>query len=187
MARPLSEVKRNAILDAALEAVSELGLSAPTAKIARMAGIGDGTLFVYFSTKEHLFNQLYLCIKSEFRDMVSIDLTGSVESELRHFWHAYIDWGMTSPKKYRVARYLNSWDKLLDETRVASWEMFEDFRYIVRAGIVQNVVRPQPEEFIGQLIDSIADMVINHCQDSPQEAPVWRRLGWQAFWQAVRA
>ncbi|TCL03264.1 TetR/AcrR family transcriptional regulator [Sodalis ligni] len=186
MAKPLSEEKRRALLDAALVAVSELGLSAPTARIAKLAGVGDGTLFVYFSTKEHLFNHLYLYIKSDFRRAANVDPGGAVETELKNFWSAYIDWGMKCPEKYRVARYLNSWDKLLDETRVSSWELFSDFRHLVRAGVEQKILRHQPEEFIGQLIDSIANMVLEHCQGQPQETTEWRSLGWQAFWNSVR-
>ena len=45
MARPLSEDKRTAIIEAATEAVAVLGVSSPTAKIARGAGVAEGTLF----------------------------------------------------------------------------------------------------------------------------------------------
>ena len=44
MARPLSEDKRTAILDAATEVVAMLGVSAQTAKIAKGAGVAEGTL-----------------------------------------------------------------------------------------------------------------------------------------------
>jgi DNA-binding transcriptional regulator YbjK len=39
MARPLSEEKRTAILEATAEVVAMLGVSAPTAKIAKEAGV----------------------------------------------------------------------------------------------------------------------------------------------------
>jgi hypothetical protein len=39
MARPRSEDKRNAILDAAIQVIAVEGVSAPTAKIAKMAGV----------------------------------------------------------------------------------------------------------------------------------------------------
>ncbi len=68
MARPLSEGKRTAILEAATEAVAVLGLSAPTAKIASGAGVAEGTLFTYFANKDELLNQLYLELKMDIRD-----------------------------------------------------------------------------------------------------------------------
>ena len=49
MARPRSEDKRTAILEAATEVVAELGIGAPTAKVAKGAGVAEGTLFTYFA------------------------------------------------------------------------------------------------------------------------------------------
>src|SRR5579864_320739 len=68
MARPRSEDKRNAILAAAAQVIAEQGIGAPTARIARLAGVAEGTLFTYFDTKDELLNQLYLEIKAELRE-----------------------------------------------------------------------------------------------------------------------
>ena len=68
MARPLSEDKRTAILEAATEVVAMLGVSAPTAKIAKGAGVAEGTLFTYFANKDELLNRLYLELKTDLRD-----------------------------------------------------------------------------------------------------------------------
>ena len=63
-----SEDKRTAILEAATEVVAMLGLSAPTAKIAKGAGVAEGTLFTYFANKDELLNRLYLELKMDLRD-----------------------------------------------------------------------------------------------------------------------
>jgi AcrR family transcriptional regulator len=65
MPRPKSDKKRNAILKAATGIIVTQGLSAPTAGIAKEAGIANGSLFTYFETKADLFNQLYLELKIE--------------------------------------------------------------------------------------------------------------------------
>jgi AcrR family transcriptional regulator len=60
VARPKSEDKRNAILDAATDLFAERGLAAaPTAEISRRADVAEGTLFTYFETKDDLINSLY--------------------------------------------------------------------------------------------------------------------------------
>ena len=58
MARPRSEDKRSATVspDAAAQVVAEYGVSAPTAKISKVAGVAEGTLFTYFATKDELLN-----------------------------------------------------------------------------------------------------------------------------------
>ena len=55
MARLRSSEKRRAILQAAVYEIAEAGLGAPTSKIARRAGVAEGTLFIYFPNKEELF------------------------------------------------------------------------------------------------------------------------------------
>ena len=52
MARARSPEKRGAILEAAVHEIAEEGLGAPTAKIARRAGVAAGTLFTYFETRK---------------------------------------------------------------------------------------------------------------------------------------
>jgi AcrR family transcriptional regulator len=65
MARIKSPEKRSAILQAAVREIAEAGLGAPTAKIARRAGLAAGTLFTYFANKEKLLNELYFELKIE--------------------------------------------------------------------------------------------------------------------------
>jgi AcrR family transcriptional regulator len=65
MARIKSPEKRSAIIQAAVREIAEVGLGAPTAKIARRAGLAAGALFTYFANKEKLLNELYLELKIE--------------------------------------------------------------------------------------------------------------------------
>ncbi len=97
MARPLkAKTSGRRFLAAATEAVAGLGvMQAPTAKIAKGAGVAEGTLFTYFATKDELLNGLYLELKMDLRDAV---ITGypagkSLFDRSRHFWDRYIGWG----------------------------------------------------------------------------------------------
>lgn len=58
MARPKSEDKKQALLDAATTAFAQSGIAASTALIARKAGVAEGTLFRYFATKDDLLNSI---------------------------------------------------------------------------------------------------------------------------------
>lgn len=64
MARPKSEDKKLALLEAATTAFAQSGVAASTAVIARNAGVAEGTLFRYFATKDDLINELYLFFKT---------------------------------------------------------------------------------------------------------------------------
>ena len=66
MSRPKSDEKRSAILEAATRIIVTQGLSAPTAGIAKEAGVPRmGRFSLTSKTKTDLFNQLYLELKIE--------------------------------------------------------------------------------------------------------------------------
>jgi AcrR family transcriptional regulator len=119
MARPRSEDKRAAILEAAAEAVAVLGVSAPTAKIAKGAGVAEGTLFTYFATKDELLNQLYLEIKTDLRDaiMAGYPSGGSLIDRSRHVWDRYLGWGSAHPLERKAVRQLAVSDRITEESR----------------------------------------------------------------------
>ena len=94
MARPKSEDKRNAILDAATRLFAERGLTAaPTSEISKQAGVAEGTLFTYFMTKDDLINALYREIKLELADAMMSDFPRrkNVRTRLQHGWDCYVN------------------------------------------------------------------------------------------------
>ena len=119
MARPLSEDKRTAILEAATEVVATLGLSAPTAKIAKGAGVAEGTLFTYFANKDELLNRLYLELKMDIRDamMTGYPAGKSLIDRNRHVWDRYIGWGLAHPLKRRAMRQLVVSDRITEGSK----------------------------------------------------------------------
>ncbi|ETE51884.1 HTH-type transcriptional repressor Bm3R1 [Salmonella enterica subsp. enterica serovar Infantis str. 119944] len=64
MARPKSEDKKQALLEAATQAIAQSGIAASTAVIARNAGVAEGTLFRYFATKDELINHVVFAFKA---------------------------------------------------------------------------------------------------------------------------
>src|SRR5258707_6261600 len=113
MARSKSPEKRNAILQAAVREIAEAGLGAPTAKIARRAGLAAGTLFTYFANKEKLLNELYLELKIEVYRRVDTNFPrkANLERRARHVWSCHLELGVEVPdetegsarcKRYRL-------------------------------------------------------------------------------------
>jgi len=109
MARPRSEDKRNAILDAATRVIAVEGVSAPTAKIAKLARVAEGTLFTYFSNKDELLNELYLELKTQLRQTMAAEalkVTKSLKATALHVWTHYVNWGVANPDKRKVLAQL---------------------------------------------------------------------------------
>ena len=71
MARP-KEHKPETILAAALSLFRSEGVNVSTARIAKQAGVSNGTLFNYFPTKQALIDALYVSIKTELAAAVEL-------------------------------------------------------------------------------------------------------------------
>src|ERR1700741_1765587 len=129
MARPLSEDKRTAILEAATEVVAVLGVSAPTAKIAKGAGVAEGTLFTYFANKDELLNRLYLELKMDLRDamMTGYPAGNSLIDRNRHVWDRFIGWGSAHPLKRRALRQLVVSDRITEQSKKLVGNAFGEF------------------------------------------------------------
>src|ERR1700753_709531 len=108
MARPRSADRRNAILSAAARVIAAQGLGAPTAAIAKQAGVSNGSLFGYFDTKATLLNELYIVLKTEMGAAAAGELpaTSDLREQVRHMWNQWLSWATSFPEKRRALAQL---------------------------------------------------------------------------------
>src|ERR1700726_2010568 len=172
MARPLSEEKRTAILEATAEVVAMLGVSAPTAKIAKEAGVAEGTLFTYFVNKDELLNQLYLELKTDLRDAIVAGYPsgGSLIDRSRHFWDRYIGWGSAHPLKRRAVRQLAVSDRITEETKKLAGDAFAEVNGMMREWAAGGAMPRQPPAFVSAIMSAIADTTMDFIAREPARA-----------------
>src|ERR1700687_4896030 len=146
MARPLSEEKRTAILEATAEVVAMLGVSAPTAKIAKEAGVAEGTLFTYFANKDELLNRLYLELKMDLRDamMTGYPAGKSLIVRNRHGVDRVMCWGSAHSLKRRAMRQLAVSDRITEKSRKLVSDAFGEFDDMMRECAAGGAMRHQP-------------------------------------------
>ncbi len=187
MARPLSEDKRTAILEAATDLVALLGVSAPTAKIAKGAGVAEGTLFTYFANKDELLNQLYLELKMDIRDaMIAGYPSGeSLRDRMRHVWVRYVGWGSAHPLKRRAVRQLAVSDRITEETKKLLGDAFGEVNDMMRECASGGAMRHQPPSFVSAIMSAIADTTMDFIVREPAHAKRYTKAGFDAFWNAV--
>jgi AcrR family transcriptional regulator len=187
MARPRSEDKRTAIFDAATEVVAVHGVAAPTAAIARGAGVAEGTLFTYFATKDVLLNQLYLRIKTRLRDAMMADYPSGKGLPLRcrHVWERYIGWGSAHPLERKAARQLAVSDRITEESRRVVADLFGEFNTMMRECMASGPLKDQPTAFASALLSAIAETTMEFIAREPKRARQYTGAGFEAFWKAV--
>ncbi len=209
MARPKSEDKRNAILDAATRLFAERGLAAaPTSEISKRAGVAEGTLFTYFKTKDDLINALYREIKLELDFKTKDDLINAlyreikleladammsdfprkmnVRARLRHVWDRYVKWGIANPKQRKVLAQLQVSEVLTNESRDAGSAPFVEFQIMIRHAIEQRIFRNDlPVELISKSLAALVEATIDLTVSNPSKANKYRDSGFQMFWAGV--
>lgn len=104
--------KKDKIFKAAIRLFSENGFhGTPTSKIAKEAGVANGTLFHHFNSKEQLINELYIDLKTELVNVSFEDLskTQDLEVNLKHIWVSNINWAMDNKDKVIfLQQFINS-------------------------------------------------------------------------------
>ena len=189
MARPRSEGKRNAILEAATRLFAERGLTdAPTSEISKQAGVAEGTLFTYFKTKDDLINALYRELKLELADAMMSDFPRkkNVRTRLRHVWDRYLNWGIANPKQRKVLAQLTVSEVLTKESKDAGGAPFVEFQTMIRDAIEQRVFRNDlPAELISRSLATLAEATIDLTVSKPSKADKYRDSGFQMFWAGI--
>jgi AcrR family transcriptional regulator len=187
MARPLSDDKRTAILEAATEVVALLGVSAPTAKIAKGAGVAGGTLFIYFANKDDLLNQLYVELKMNLRDamMTGYPTGKSLIDRNRHVWNCFIGWGSAHPLKRRAMRQLAVSDRITEENKKLVGDAFGEVDDIMRECAAGGAMRCQPPSFVSAIMSAIGDTTMDFIAREPAQAKRHTKAGFDAFWKGV--
>lgn len=187
MARPRSEDKRNAILDAATTVFAAQGINAPTASIARAAGVAEGTLFTYFDSKDTLLNALYLELKAGMREAM---ITGyprraSLRERAAHVWGAYVGWGVSFPAARKVMAQLAVSDRVTGETRTAGSGPFGDIQGMLREAMAKGALKDLDPDFVGTLLTAMAETTMDFITREPARAEHYRSAGFEAFWNAI--
>jgi AcrR family transcriptional regulator len=189
VARPKSEDKRNAILDAATRVFAERGLSAaPTSEISKQAGVAEGTLFTYFKTKDDLINALYREIKIELADamMSGFPRKKSVRTRLRHVWDSYVNWGVTNPEQRKVLAQLQVSETLSKESIEAGGAPFVEIQNMTRDAIEHHILRGDlPIELISKMLGALAEATMDLIVLKPAMANKYRNGGFEAYWSGI--
>jgi len=187
VARPKSDDKRDALLAAAACVIAAQGLSAPTAVIAREAGVSNGSLFTYFETKAELFNQLYLTLKTA---MAAATLEGlpakaPLREQFARAWSNWMRWGASNPGKCGrspCSTCLMTSRRGPAPPRMRRWRRSADMVERARA---DGPLRDAPMGFVVALMNSLAEATMDYMVTDPAHADQHCRAGFDAMWRML--
>ena len=187
MARPKSENRRNAIMRAATQVIVAQGLSAPTALIAREAGISNGSLFTYFDTKAELFNQLYLELKTEMAEasLAGLAAEGASREQMFRVWSNWMHWASANPQKRAVLAQLAVSEDMTPATREAGHRAMGGLAGLLERVRAGGPMRDAPMGFVVAIMNGVAEATIDFMAQEPVRAEVHCQAGFDAMWRII--
>jgi AcrR family transcriptional regulator len=174
-------------MSAAIRVIAAQGLGAPTAMIAKEAGVSNGSLFTYFETKADLLNQLYVELKAEIAAAAldGLPADDNIRQQMLHMWLRWLRWATSCPEKRRTLAHLDvSADITLESHQIASR---------TGAGIVKLLERSRengpmsdaPLRFVAALMSALADTTIDFMIRNPANADKHAMAAFEALWRIV--
>ena len=159
--------KKDLILEAALDLFTANGFhGTPTSKIAKEAGVANGTLFHYFASKEILIKELFFLIKGEMATagMQGLATNASVKDCFKHLFLHAIYWGIEHPKahKYMLQFKSSPYISLINEEEME--EQTKIFSQLIDKGINEKTLKPLEHSYIFMLTGGIITGLHNYLE-----------------------
>jgi AcrR family transcriptional regulator len=172
---------------AATRVIAAQGLGAPTAMIAKEAGVSNGSLFTYFETKADLLNQLYIELKTE---MAVAALTGlpvgrGIREQTLHMWTQWLAWATAHPEKRRALAHLSISDEITAENLELGHQTMAGVARLMERGRESGPMRDAPLTFVVALMNGIADATIDFMIRDPAQAKRHSQAAFDALWRMV--
>ncbi len=157
------ELKRQAILEAALELFVERGFHGTAVPaVAEKAGVGAGTIYRYFASKEALVNELFREQKEALTRHVLDGFPADAPAREQHraFWERMSDFARTRPRAFAFLE-LHSHRDYLDKDSLAAEQKIIDFgtRFFVSAQSRGEVNPGSPMLIMSMVFGAFVGMV----------------------------
>ena len=186
MARPKSEDKRRAILEAAVELFADRGIGhAPTSAISSSAGVAEGTLFTYFKTKDDLINELFGELRKEIdRELLGYPFSADARTRLRFVWDRYLNLALKHPKRLKVLRQLRVSGRLLKDAEAPNMTIRELLR-TTREAAELGGVSDASAEYLVLMFRAQAEATVEFIGAHPGLELESREIGFGLVWRGL--
>jgi AcrR family transcriptional regulator len=189
--KPKDEKKLEAVIATTCRLATERGLFGLTlTQIAKAAGIGTSTLYVYFADKEALFNEVYRQAKREALAFYSADIdpTLPLKRRVRGVWNRMLDHRL---KRFDQVTFMEQFvgsSFMNDESRAYIERLSEGLVQIVVEGQREEILKAVPLPFLNSLfIGSVRETARLIRAGSVTDSEENRAVAFQLCWDGIRS
>jgi len=188
MARPLSEQKRDAILDAAAHLVAAQGIGASTAQIARAAKVAEGTVFTYFETKDALLNALFVRLETRLSQALATDFPADADAHrlLQHAWNALVAWGSAYPVDRMALRQLKVSERISEHTRTQCAGLFGSMLQSLETRLADHIDPQRLPFYLGRVLINLLETTLEAMAAAPDQRQQLQQAGFDLFWKGIQ-
>ncbi|WP_289024630.1 TetR/AcrR family transcriptional regulator [uncultured Salegentibacter sp.] len=142
---PKSKQKRDALVKATIRLVNNNGFHAtPMSKIAKMAEVSPGTIYLYFKNKQDLVNQVYIEVKAAFSEFAFKDYKEdlTVKEGFKNIWKNIAEFKL---KEIEEAMFLSQCDNtpIIDEpSRQEGLKHLQPLLDLLERGQKEGIIKP---------------------------------------------
>jgi AcrR family transcriptional regulator len=182
--------KREAILDAALVLFAERGFHGTAVPlVAERAGVGAGTLYRYFESKEALVNALYRRWKGQLLGELLRDFPadGSARQQFHAFWTRMVAFARQHPEGFNFLELHHHAPYLDEESRRLERDALTMLRqFIGRAQELEQMKAIAPEVLMAIAWGAFVGLVKAGCQGYVALTDKELKQAENAVWEALR-
>lgn len=165
--------KQQDILNAALRLFVEAGFhGTPTSRIAKEAGVANGTLFYYFKTKEALIVALYNTIRHRFHTQAfsGHDPANGLRKSLAVAFRRALDWSGSHQEEFYFMQQFEAspYYQLRDKEDLSRQN--DALLNLVGRGVGEGVLKNMPVELLSLLIEQQIRAVSHYLTGEADEA-----------------
>ena len=182
--------KREAVMAAALELFVERGFfGTAVPEIADKAGVGAGTIYRYFASKEVLVNEIYRAEKMRWGQVLVASVPTATARELfRSLWMRMARFVVDNQQSFvfmelhHHARYLDA------ESRALEQRMLDLFANVITAAQARGELKAAPPRLLMAIVMGSFIGVVRSSIEQERAIPeVEWKLAEQCGWEAIRA
>ena len=183
--------KRDAILEAALVLFAERGFhGTPVPLVAKQAGVGAGTIYRYFESKEALVNALYQRCKGQMGELILADFPpdASPREQLRLYWTRMCAFVREHPQAFKFVEAHHHGPYLDETSRALEMSILAPALRFIELAQAKGLMKPGPPEVLfavvnGSLVGLVKASWAGHLELTPEILA----QGEACAWEAIRA
>lgn len=170
--------------------IAEYGFhGTPMSKLADTAGVGVGTIYRYFDSKEELIHALYHGIKQEMHTAMLANYSADrpVREGFRTLWLNTLAYCLAHPREFKFTEQYAYSPFLRDVAKAIQNQLPTDFAEFIKAGYEQQIFKQLPPEILfSMMYGPIGSLANKHIAGFIELTEADKEAAMQACWDAVK-